>query len=94
MAVHAQSPWERVFDQLRAEYHGRIDPDLLSRTLRLAYQHAEHLDMLRNPRLLYSAVREFLDAQVDDSPGMRYRRPAPDGHIRSSREDPADSLPR
>jgi hypothetical protein len=62
----AQSPWERVFDDLRAEYHDRLDPDLLSRTLVLAHQHAEHLDMLRNPRLVYAAVREFLDSQVDE----------------------------
>ncbi|HEX6467988.1 MAG TPA: hypothetical protein VF069_02760 [Streptosporangiaceae bacterium] len=64
MVAHTQSPLERVFDELRAEYRGRIDPETLSRTLRLAHLHAEHLDMLRNPRLVHAAVREFLDAQL------------------------------
>jgi hypothetical protein len=64
VVTSTQGPLERVFDELRAEYRGRIDPELLSRTLRLAYQHAEHLDMLRNPRLVHAAVREFLDAHL------------------------------
>jgi hypothetical protein len=70
---------ERVLEQLRQEYAGKLDDRQLVQVMRTARLQAEHLGISHRPRLVAQAIRDYLDGFPTATEPRGHRPPPQSG---------------